>query len=78
MTYKDLLKFLKNKSVLLTSHSPVDLDGFVSCLIFHLFLKEFNQNTVVNIYFSKISKSTKLYMEKFLTVFSDFKFPLQS
>ena len=78
MTYKDLLKFLKNKSVLLTSHSPVDLDGFVSCLIFHLFLKEFNQNTVVNIYFSEISKSTKLYMEKFLTLFSDLKFPLQS
>jgi nanoRNase/pAp phosphatase (c-di-AMP/oligoRNAs hydrolase) len=73
-----LLSYLKGKSILITSHALVDLDGFVSCLLLDFLLREFNQINLINIYFSDISKSTKDFMENFLKKFPDFKYYIQN
>jgi nanoRNase/pAp phosphatase (c-di-AMP/oligoRNAs hydrolase) len=74
MAFNQVFNYLKGKSILITSHNLVDLDGFVSSLLLDFFLRELHQNNRVSIYFSGISKYTIDFMNNFITIFPDFKY----
>jgi len=71
--FEDLLTFLKDKTILVTTHDRVDIDGLVSCFVLKYLLEYTLKGTKVFLYFSEISKSSKKYIEKFQSRF-DYKF----
>ncbi len=73
----DLLKYLKGKNLLITSHDLVDLDGFISGLALKFFFENFFPNQNIDLIFSKLSKHTKNYLKKFSQKFPDFNFSFQ-
>jgi nanoRNase/pAp phosphatase (c-di-AMP/oligoRNAs hydrolase) len=73
----DLLKYLKGKNLLITSHDLVDLDGFISGLALKFFFENFFPNQDIDLIFSKLSKHTKNYLKKFSQKFPDFNFSFQ-
>ncbi len=76
MAFNQIFNYLKDKSILITSHNLVDLDGFVSSVLLDFFLRDFNHNYNVNIYFSGISKNTLDFMNNFITIFPDFRYEI--
>ncbi len=72
--YEDFLSFLKGKKILITTHDLVDLDGFASCFALKFFLFENLKNANVSIFFSELSKTTRIYMTKFAKKFPGFNF----
>ncbi|MBD3194649.1 MAG: hypothetical protein GF317_06320 [Candidatus Lokiarchaeota archaeon] len=62
--FEELLPFLKNKKILLSSHELVDLDGFSSAVALYFFLNQFIQDSTLYLYFSDISKKTQSFYEK--------------
>jgi len=72
--FEDLIHFLNNKKILITSHNLVDLDGFVSSIVLQYSLKEILEKAQVKVFFPEISKSTKGYQEKFKGEFPNFDF----
>ncbi len=64
-----LLSFLKDKNILITTHCLVDIDGYVSCHVLKLFLKQHFNKVEVCIYFPELSKSTKEFRDKFIEKF---------
>ncbi len=73
----DLLKYLKGKNLLITSHDLVDLDGFISGLALKFFFENLIPNQNIDLIFSKLSKHTKNYLKKFSEKFPDFNFSFQ-
>lgn len=72
--YEDFLSYLKGKKILITTHDLVDIDGLASCFALKFFLtKQLNKPTV-SIFFSELSKLTRIYMEKFNEKFPEFIF----
>ncbi|TFF85457.1 MAG: hypothetical protein EU518_01135 [Promethearchaeota archaeon] len=63
--------FLTNKNILITSHDLVDLDGLSSSLCLNFFLQN-EKNLDTFLYFSKISKHTEFFLEKFKEKFPKF------
>ncbi len=55
--FEDLKTYLKNKTILITTHESVDLDGFVSCYLLNIFLKNYFKNEVY-LLFPEFSKPT--------------------
>ncbi|NVM18988.1 MAG: DHH family phosphoesterase [Candidatus Lokiarchaeota archaeon] len=68
----DLLKYLKGKNLLITSHDLVDLDGFISGLSLKFFFENFFSNKNINLIFSELSKHTKSFLKKFSQKFPNF------
>jgi len=68
----DLLKYLKGKNLLITSHDLVDLDGFSSGLSLKFFFETFFSNQNVDLLFSGQSKHTKSFSKKFTQKFPNF------
>ncbi len=72
--FKNLLTYLKNKRILITTHNLVDIDGFVSCFALKFFLIQYHKNQKISIYFPEILKSTKNFINKFSEKFPQFNF----
>ncbi len=72
--FKNLLTFLKNKRILITTHNLVDIDGFVSCFALKFFLIQYYKNQNISIYFPELLKSTKNFINNFSEKFPKFKF----
>ncbi len=70
--FEDLLAFIENKKILITTHDLVDIDGLVSCFALKFFLNQYFKNYEISIYFSEISKSTKNFIKNFSTKFHEF------
>ncbi|MFX1571268.1 MAG: bifunctional oligoribonuclease/PAP phosphatase NrnA [Promethearchaeota archaeon] len=71
---KNLLSFLKNKRILITTHDLVDIDGFVSCFALKFFLTQYNKNINTSVYLPELLKSTKNFKKKFCEKFPKFTF----
>ncbi|MFX1311104.1 MAG: bifunctional oligoribonuclease/PAP phosphatase NrnA [Promethearchaeota archaeon] len=72
--FKNLLSFLKNKRIIITTHNLVDIDGFVSSLTLKFFLNEYYKNQIVSIYLPELLKTTKIFINKFSQKFPKFNF----
>lgn len=72
--YNDFLSFLEGKKIIITTHHLVDIDGFASCFALKFFLIEYLEKPNVSIFFSELSKSTRIYMAKFANKFPSFNF----
>jgi len=68
----DLLKYLKGKNLLITSHDLVDLDGFISGLCLKFFFENVFSNQNVDLIFSGLSKHTKSFLNNFTQKFPEF------
>jgi len=68
----DLLKYLKGKNLLITSHDLVDLDGFISGLSLKFFFENVFSNQNIDLIFSGLSKHTKSFLNKFTQKFPEF------
>ncbi len=68
----DFLKYLKGKSLSITSHDLVDLDGFISALSLKFFFENIFSNQNINLIFSRLSKHTKSFLNNFTQKFPDF------
>ncbi|MFX1276639.1 MAG: bifunctional oligoribonuclease/PAP phosphatase NrnA [Promethearchaeota archaeon] len=72
--FENLISFIKNKTILITTHDSVDIDGFVSCIVIKYLLNHhFNMDNVL-LFFFEFSKSTRQFMEKILDIFPEFNF----
>ncbi len=71
--FEDLKAYLKGKSVLITTHESVDLDGFVSCYILKIFFTNYF-NTKTTLYLSEFSKTTREYLQKVSQKFRELDF----
>ncbi|TFG00106.1 MAG: hypothetical protein EU541_03280 [Promethearchaeota archaeon] len=69
---KSYLNFLDNKSVLITSHALADLDGLASAIGLYFFLQKLIPNIITHLYFSKISKKARIFLEKLKEKFPEF------
>ncbi|MFX1358530.1 MAG: bifunctional oligoribonuclease/PAP phosphatase NrnA [Promethearchaeota archaeon] len=72
--FDDFLSFLKNKSILITTHNLVDVDGFVSSYLLKYLLNLILSNPNIEIKFSEITKQVKEFREKFSNKHPDFDF----
>ncbi|MFX1315659.1 MAG: bifunctional oligoribonuclease/PAP phosphatase NrnA [Promethearchaeota archaeon] len=72
--FRNLLGFIEDKKILITTHDLVDIDGLASCYALKYFLNQYFDNPRVSIFFSEISKPTKEFMKKFSNKFQEFKF----
>jgi len=70
--FNSYLNFLKTKSVLITSHALADLDGLASAVALHFFFQNQFPSINAKLYFSKVSKKARLYIEKLKSKFSNF------
>jgi nanoRNase/pAp phosphatase (c-di-AMP/oligoRNAs hydrolase) len=68
----DLLKYLKGKNLLITSHDLVDLDGFISGLSLKFFFETIFSNQNIDLIFSGLSKHTKSFLNNFTQKFPEF------
>ncbi|MFX1235386.1 MAG: hypothetical protein ACFFBY_12635, partial [Promethearchaeota archaeon] len=69
---ESFLTFIKGKNLLIITHHPTDLDGFISSISLKFFLETFFKSQEVSIYFSELSKFTKDFLKNFRTLFPDF------
>ncbi|MFX1409929.1 MAG: bifunctional oligoribonuclease/PAP phosphatase NrnA [Promethearchaeota archaeon] len=72
--FRNLLGFIEDKKVLITTHNLVDIDGLASCYALKYFINQYFDNPTVSIFFSEFSKPTKEFMKKFSDKFREFKF----
>jgi len=72
--FDEFISFLKNKSILITTHNLVDLDGFVSSYILKFLLNLILKEPRIEITFSEITKPVKEFIEKFSDKYPDFNF----
>jgi nanoRNase/pAp phosphatase (c-di-AMP/oligoRNAs hydrolase) len=70
---ENILGFLKNKSVLITTHDTADLDGFSSAFAFLFFLKSFLKREDIVIYFSSVGNAAIEVLENVIKKFPDSK-----
>jgi nanoRNase/pAp phosphatase (c-di-AMP/oligoRNAs hydrolase) len=70
--FESYLNFLENKTVVITSHALADLDGLASAIALYFFLQSQPANISLHLYFSKISKKARLYIEKLEAKFPNF------
>ena len=70
--FESYLTFLENKTVLITSHALADLDGIASAIALYFFLQQQIDDITIFLYFSKISKKARLYIEKVKDRFPSF------
>jgi nanoRNase/pAp phosphatase (c-di-AMP/oligoRNAs hydrolase) len=68
--FKNLLKFIKGKRILITTHDLVDIDGLASCFALKSFLNNYFKNQEIFIYLSNLSRPAQNFLNKF-----SFKFP---
>ncbi|MHA1669078.1 MAG: DHH family phosphoesterase [Promethearchaeota archaeon] len=61
----ELIQFLKDKTLLITTHHLVDIDALASTNAFKFFLNQFWPNKKVFLIYSKFTKSTKRFISKF-------------
>ena len=71
--FEDLKAFLKDKSVLITTHKSVDLDGACSCFLFKFFIIHYFKNNAA-IFFPEFTKYTREYLQKFSQKFKELSF----
>ncbi|MFX0020894.1 MAG: bifunctional oligoribonuclease/PAP phosphatase NrnA [Candidatus Hermodarchaeota archaeon] len=82
--FDNFLAFIKNKTILITTHDFVDIDGLVSCFTLKYLLNQLNReflnskNPEISIYFSELSKSTKNFIKNFNKTFPKFDFSYES
>jgi nanoRNase/pAp phosphatase (c-di-AMP/oligoRNAs hydrolase) len=74
LIYENFLSYLKGKSILITTHNLVDIDGLASCFALKYFLTENLNKSTVSIFFSELSKFSRHYMDKFTEKFPEFIF----
>lgn len=70
--FEDLLTFLDNKKIIISTHHLVDIDGLVSCFTLKIFLNQYLKNNEICIYFSELSKSAKNFLKNFSAKFPVF------
>ena len=75
---ESFLSFLQNKTLLITSHELVDLDGAASSIALNFFLHSLIDDLTTHLYFSGISKNTELFLETFKRKFPTFKYELKN
>ncbi|MBD3254791.1 MAG: hypothetical protein GF383_06845 [Candidatus Lokiarchaeota archaeon] len=71
---RDFIKFVSNKSILITSHISTDIDGFASAFVLKFFFTSFYPDNRCFLYLPQLSKHTKQFIEKILSQFQDFNF----
>lgn len=74
--FEDILSILKNKKILITTHELADLDGLISCCALEHFLNLFLETKKNVTCFSKLSKPTKNFIERFSERFPEIDFTL--
>ncbi|MFX0002412.1 MAG: bifunctional oligoribonuclease/PAP phosphatase NrnA [Candidatus Hodarchaeota archaeon] len=72
--FENLLTFINNKNILITTHDLVDIDGLVSCYTLKFFFNQYFKDQEISIYFSGLSKPTENYLKNFNAKFPDFDF----
>ncbi|MFW9988844.1 MAG: bifunctional oligoribonuclease/PAP phosphatase NrnA [Candidatus Odinarchaeota archaeon] len=70
--FEDLLAFLENKKIIISTHHLVDIDGLVSCFTLKIFLTYYLKNNEISIFFSELSKSAKNFLKNFSAKFPVF------
>jgi len=69
---KKILNFLKDKSILITTHDTADLDGFASSFALLFFLKQvINKSKKIDIYFSSVGKSVLEFSKKVIQLYPE-------
>ncbi len=68
------LSKLSHKSLLITTHDQVDLDGFASSLALKYFLETYLKSIEVHVFFPILSKYTISFKEKLMEKFPNFDF----
>lgn len=69
---ESFLTYMKGKNLLIITHHPTDLDGFISSISLKFFLEHFFKTQEVSIHFSELSKFTKDFIKNFKDLFPDF------
>ncbi|TXT62127.1 MAG: putative manganese-dependent inorganic pyrophosphatase [Promethearchaeota archaeon] len=62
--FKEVLTFLPHNTIVITSHELVDLDGAASAIALNFFLHSLVNDLTTHLYFSSISKNTKIFLER--------------
>lgn len=70
--FKNLLEFIKDKKILITTHDIVDIDGLASCFTLKSFLNNYFKNQEIFIYLSNLSKATQNFLNKFSNIYPNF------
>jgi len=70
---ESFLSYIKGKKLLIITHHPTDLDGFLSSISLKFFLEIFFENQEISLYFSELSKFTKDYIKNFKKLYPDFE-----
>lgn len=71
---ESFLSYLKGKNLLIITHHPTDLDGFISSISLKFFLDTFFMKTQnISLYFSELSKITKDFIHNFKELFPNFE-----
>ncbi|MFO8017170.1 MAG: DHH family phosphoesterase [Promethearchaeia archaeon] len=74
---KKLIKYLRNKQILILTHHSADIDALSSCYLFHHVLKEIFEPKTLDLYFSSISRTTRQFMDQFISSFPNFSFDMK-
>ncbi|MBN1801239.1 MAG: DHH family phosphoesterase [Candidatus Lokiarchaeota archaeon] len=73
--FEDLLTFLKNKRILITTHEPIDVDGLASGFALKYFLE--NSSHDVRLYFPEFTRISKIFLERMARKFPDHDFSFE-
>lgn len=71
---RTVMEYLKDKRVVILTHKSADIDALSSCFLFQKVLAEKIELKASDLYLSKISKTSRQFMERFRSYFSDFSF----
>ena len=74
--FDNFIDFIKNKRVVILTHTLVDIDGLASCLALKYFLVQYCKEQEIKICFSELNKSTKNYLRNISKKFPEFDFSL--
>lgn len=72
--FKNLINFLKNKKILITTHNLVDIDGLTSCFALKYFISQILNVEEVHVFFSEFSRPAREYLDKMIQRFPEFDF----
>jgi len=72
--FKNLINYLQNKKIVITTHNFVDIDGLTSCFALKYFINEYLSLKEVSVYFSEFSRSARDFLDKMIQKFPDFDF----
>ena len=72
--FENLINFLQNKKILITTHNFVDIDGLTSCFALKYFINQVLNIKDVFVHFSELSKSAGDYLDKIIQKFPEFDF----